>query len=66
MARKLLMSRRQYAAHRGCTLHAVQKALAAGRICLAAGTSLIDPEAADVAWLQNTDPSKVRPRPSRR
>ena len=43
------VSLRTYARHRGCSLFAVQKARASGRIpVLADGT--IDPAAADAAW----------------
>ncbi len=47
------LSQRGYARHRSCSLKAVQKALATGRIqALPDGT--IDPEAADRAWSTRT------------
>lgn len=62
-----LMSLRQYARHRGCSLAAVQKAIASGRIKIAKEEtsgqktykyiSAID---ADVDWQNNTDPVQQR------
>ena len=54
-----LMSLRQYAAHRGVALRAVQKAIETGRI-QTAKDGKIDPTAADLAWERNSDPSKQR------
>lgn len=60
----MLLSQRKYAEHRktlglrGGSLGAVQKALAAGRIQLTDG--LVDSDAADAAWGENTNPAKVR------
>ena len=48
------MSQREYSRHRGCSLRAVQKALATGRIQAQGGK--IDSEAADFALKANTDP----------
>lgn len=55
------MGYREYARHRGCTLYAVQKAIADKRIQTevdADGKARIDSEAADSAWWRNTDPAK--------
>jgi hypothetical protein len=57
----MLMGFREYARHRGCTLQAVQKAIADGRISTvedAAGKRKVDQVAADVAWSRNTDAGK--------
>lgn len=51
-----LISYRAYARHRGVTLHAVQKAIAAGRITArkdAKGKPGIDPAEADTQWEAN-------------
>lgn len=59
------MSQKQYAAHRkakglsGGSRRAVQVALEHHRIT-ADENGLIDPEVADIAWAQNTNPAKVR------
>jgi len=47
-----LVSFRAYAAHRGVSLHAVQKAIRSRRIQLVAGR--IDIEKADLDWARNT------------
>ena len=44
----MLLSRREYAAHRGVTVAAVQKAVEMGRITLTDGK--IDPEKEDKEW----------------
>lgn len=57
----MLMGYREYARHRGCSLQAVQKAIADGRISTvvdAHGKPRIDQEAADAAWSRNTDQGK--------
>ena len=57
----MLMGYREYARHRGCTLQAVQKAIADGRIGTVQdeqGRRKIDQAAADAAWARNTDPAK--------
>ena len=51
------LSRRGYAAHRGCSEAAVRKALKAHRIQLEPDGS-IDPDKADAAWQNNTDPAR--------
>lgn len=56
----MLLSRREYAAHRGVALSAVQKAIEAGRITLTDGK--IDPEKADKEWAENTNPAYNTPR----
>lgn len=56
-----LMGYREYSRHRGCSLKAVQNAIADGRISVvrdAAGRPKIDAAAADLAWTRNTDPAK--------
>lgn len=53
------LSRRAYAAHRGVSHTAVNKALASGRI-VAEPDGTIDPVKADAAWAANTDPSLQR------
>ena len=56
-----LMGYREYGRHRGVSLTAVQKAIADGRISVvtdAKGKSKVDSDAADLAWLRNTDPAK--------
>lgn len=53
-----LLSFRAYARHRECTLAAVQKAIASGRITPVVdekGRKRIDPEVADIQWARNTD-----------
>lgn len=53
-----LLSFRAYARHRECTLAAVQKAIASGRITPVVderGRKRIDPEVADIQWSRNTD-----------
>lgn len=52
-----MMTQAEYARHRGVSRQAVSKALRTGRIVLVEGGK-IDPEVADAAWRQNTDPSK--------
>ena len=56
----MLLSRREYAAHRGVALSAVQKAVETGRISLTDGK--IDPEKADKGWAENTNPIYNSPR----
>ncbi len=64
---------RAYSRHRGCTHHAVQKAITAGRLSEktrgnphgsfvrnARGHAQIDPAAADREWLSNTDELQQR------
>ncbi len=53
------LSRRQYAAHRGCSESAVRKAIATGRITPEADGS-IDPAKADAQWDAQTDPARQR------
>lgn len=57
-----LISQRAYARHRGVTLKAVQKAIAANRITLVVepgtGKLKIDPAIADAQWARNTDPDQ--------
>src|SRR5687767_9474137 len=53
-----LMSLREYSRHRGCTLYAVQTAIAAGRITKIGDK--IDSEKADADWLANTDAAMAR------
>lgn len=55
----MVMSRRQYAAHRGVSETAVRKALATGRISLESDGT-IDPAKADRQWDAQTDPAKQR------
>lgn len=60
----MLMGYREYARHRGCSLQAVQKALADGRISAVddgSGRKKIDAAVADAAWQNNTDPAKRSP-----
>lgn len=56
----MLLSRREYAAHRGVAVSAVQKAIETGRITLTDGK--IDPEKADKEWVENTNPIYNSPR----
>lgn len=56
----MLLSRREYAVHRGVTVAAVQKAVETGRISLIDGK--IDPEKADKEWAENTNPAYNTPR----
>lgn len=56
-AKKKLLSKNQYAKHRGVSHTAVSKAVKAGRIPTTPD-GLIDPESADKEWEKNTDPSK--------
>ena len=56
----MLLSRREYAAHRGVAVSAVQKAVETGRITLTDGK--IDPEKADKEWAENTNPIYNSPR----
>jgi hypothetical protein len=56
---KNLMSLRAYAAHRGCALQAVQKAIQSGRI-KKDKSGKIDAGTADIDWAKSTDPSKQR------
>jgi hypothetical protein len=53
------LSRRAYAAHRGCSESAVRKALATGRI-RAEPDGTIDPARADAMWDAHTDPAQQR------
>jgi len=55
-----MMGLREYSRHRKCTLRAVQKAIAAGRIKLKLvdGRKMIDSDQADRDWRDNTDPGK--------
>jgi hypothetical protein len=59
------MTQAEYARHRketgldGGTLQAVREAIATGRItCESPESKLINPDAADRAWLANTDPTR--------
>lgn len=52
-----LLTMNAYAKHRGVSHTAVAKAVKSGRISRTAN-GLIDPEAADRQWADNTDPSK--------
>jgi hypothetical protein len=58
----MLMSQTEYGAHRsakglsGATQSSVSQAIKQGRISYAPGTTLIDPEEADVSWRQRTEP----------
>lgn len=56
-----LVSKADYARHRGCHPSAVSHALRSGRITAVEhdGRELIDVETADREWAANTDPSKV-------
>ncbi len=56
-AKKKLLSKNAYAKRRGVSHTAVNKAVSAGRITTTP-EGLIDPEAADKQWEENTDPSK--------
>ncbi len=51
------LSRRKYAAHRGCNESAVRKAIARGRITLTED-GRIDPARADREWAAHTDPAR--------
>ena len=55
-----LLSQRKYAAHRGVSLRAVQKAIESGRITPVIDPVTkkpkIDPAIADAQWVRNTDP----------
>jgi hypothetical protein len=51
----MLLSRRDYATHRGCAISSVQKAIETGRITLVNGK--IDPDKADQEWEKNTNPA---------
>ena len=53
------LSRRAYAAHRGCSESAVRKAIATGRISVEADGT-IDPAKADADWDARTDPAQQR------
>jgi hypothetical protein len=53
------VSRRQYAALRGCAESAVRKAITTGRIT-PEPDGTIDPDKADAQWDQQTDPSRQR------
>jgi hypothetical protein len=53
------ISRRQYAAHRGCVESAVRKAIATERITTEPDGS-IDPAKADAQWDRQTDPARQR------
>jgi hypothetical protein len=57
------LSLKQYAAHRGCSLSSVHKALMEGRLTEwsavqdpSTGRWNIDPRRADLEWRENTDP----------
>ena len=59
------MSFREYARHRKVTLKVVQKAIASERIVTvtdAKGCQRINPEEADKAWFENTNPNMARNR----
>lgn len=58
----MLLSRREYAAHRGVAVSAVQKAVETERISLIDGK--IDPEKADKEWAENTNPAYNTPHTS--
>ena len=58
----MLLSRREYAAHRGVTVAAVQKAVETGRISLIDGK--IDPEKADKEWAEFSNPAYNTPHTS--
>jgi hypothetical protein len=66
MGEARLLGVRAYARHRGCTHHAVQKAIKTGRLSAASvgrnskGHPAIDPAAADKEWDQNTDALQQR------
>ena len=51
----ILMSRREYARHRGCAVSSVQEAVNTGRITLTNGK--INPHTADEEWEDNTNPN---------
>lgn len=51
----MLLSRRDYAKHRGVAVSTVQEAIESGRITLTNGK--IDPEKADKEWAKNTNPA---------
>ena len=51
----ILMSRREYARHRGCAVSSVQEAVNSGRITLTNGK--INPHTADEEWEDNTNPN---------
>lgn len=53
------MSQRGYAKHRGVDPKSVRVAIARGRIPVRPDGK-IDPDAADLAWVRNTDPTKPR------
>ncbi|MCL5779198.1 elements of external origin [Limibaculum sp. FT325] len=53
------LSRRAYAAHRGCSESAVRKAIATGRIATEPDGT-IDPARADAMWDARTDPAQQR------
>ena len=53
------LSRRAYAAHRGCSESAVRKAIATGRIVTEADGT-IDAARADAMWDARTDPAQQR------
>lgn len=62
-----VMSLRAYARHRGVSIRAVQKAIAANRITTTADKK-IDPVRADAEWQRNTNPKEqinMAPRPER-
>ena len=52
------MSRRAYAAHRGCSESAVRKAIATGRIATE-DDGTIDAATADAEWGARTDPAQA-------
>src|SRR5437879_6104437 len=63
----VMVGYREYARHRSCSLKAVQKAIAAGRIPAPAvdlKRKKIDRDAADLAWAGSTDPSRQRGQPA--
>lgn len=62
-----MMTLRQYARHRGCSLSAVQKAIATGRISVAREEQhgqrtrvFVDQEDCDAGWQMRTDPGYQR------
>jgi hypothetical protein len=60
---RTLLTFRKYAVHRGVSVQAVSKAVAAGRITTVSdvkGRRRIDPEVADIQWSRNTDPVQAQ------
>lgn len=67
MAEKKLLSQTEYAKYRGVPDMTISKAIASGRISFTMGENnrrLIDPEVADVEWIQNTNMAHVRKKES--